>query len=229
MAYKLAQFATRALIIAASAFALAPTAHARPFQIAVVGDSLAGDLARGLEDLFARDGRIAIVKQTKPATGLVRDDYYDWNGVVRAFLAAHNPDAIVVVIGGNDRQPVGNERGRFDPLTGLWIAEYERRVAHFMTTIEFSNAKVYWVGLPAARSQEMTDARMNSIFRRQAGLHNFKYVSIWDQFLKDGAYSSFGQSLEGVRRQLRTEDGMHFTEPGRLMLARTVANAIGWK
>ena len=231
MTYKLAQFATRALIIVASAFALGAAAQARPIQVAVVGDSLANDLARGMEDLFARDGRIAIIKQAKPATGLVRDDYHDWNGILREFLFSLKPDVVVVVIGGNDRQPVSSEQGRFDPLTGLWIAEYERRVAHFMTTIELSNAKVYWVGLPAARSQEMTDdfAKINRIFSREAALHRFKYVSIWGQFLKDGAYSSFGQSLEGVRRQLRTDDGMHFTEPGRLMLARTVAKAIGWK
>lgn len=231
MTSKLAPFAARTFAVVASALCLGAAAQARPIQVAVIGDSVANDLGRGMEDLFADNRRFEVVKQTKFATGLVRTDYYDWNAVVRGFLAKHKPDAIFVVIGGNDRQPIRTAQGRFDPLTAPWLAQYERRVAHFMDTLARAHATVYWVGLPAVRSQEMTRdyAKMNRIFRREAARHHFKYVSIWDQFLKDGAYSSFGQSLEGVRRQLRMEDGMHFTEPGRLMLARTVAHAAGWR
>jgi len=47
------------------------------------------------------------------------------------------------------------------------------------------------------------------------------------RFLSKGAYSSFGESLEGVRRRLRKQDGEHFTEAGRILFASYVANAIG--
>ena len=53
-------------------------------------------------------------------------------------------------------------------------------------------------------------------------------MSIWNEFLSpSGDYTSFGQSLQGVKRRLRQEDGMHFNETGRLSLAAYVAHAIG--
>ena len=69
---------------------------------------------------------------------------------------------------------------------------------------------------------------MNTIYRRQATRHRFKYVSIWDSFLgRDGAYTSFGMSLSGTKRQLRKNDGMHFTDEGKLLLAARISRAIG--
>jgi hypothetical protein len=79
------------------------------------------------------------------------------------------------------------------------------------------------------RSDSLTQAYevMNRIYQRQAAKHGIHYYSVWDKFLTKGAYSSFGESLEGVRRQLRKEDGMHFTEAGKILFASYVANAIG--
>jgi hypothetical protein len=215
---------------AASADCVALSARGRAVSIAVVGDSVANDLKSGLEDLFEGKPQVRIVNQTRFATGLVRVDHFNWNATVRDFLKHENPDVIVVVIGGNDRQPIRVNGRRFDPLTRPWIGEYARRVAHFMNTVKRSRAKVYWVGLPAVRSPKLTAAyrAMNGIFRREANKHGFAYVDIWHKFVTpDGAYSSFGQSVEGVKRQLRKDDGMHFTEAGRLLFAHHVARAIG--
>src|SRR5690242_10288896 len=89
-----------------SAGAQARSIRTHNVKIAVVGDSLANDLANGLEDLFGNRPNVHILKQTRFATGLVRTDYYDWDGVIRKFLHQHNPDVILVVIGGNDHQAI---------------------------------------------------------------------------------------------------------------------------
>ena len=69
---------------------------------------------------------------------------------------------------------------------------------------------------------------MNRIFKREATKHGFAYIDIWNKFhTKDGAYSSFGKSLEGVKRRIRKQDGMHFTEDGRKLFANYIARAIG--
>jgi hypothetical protein len=217
-----------ALVI--SAFAAAPAeGQMRPVGVAIVGDSLANDLGQGMEALHARNSRVRVVKHTRFATGLVRDDYFDWNKSVDLFLDHHRPGVIIVVIGGNDRQTIREDGHRFDPDTRAWQKEYEKRVASFMNELKKSRAKVYWVGLPAVRSPSMSVSfRMqNGIYRRQAARHGFKYIDIWDTFLKDGAYSSFGMSLTGVKRQLRKNDGMHFTDEGKLRLANRISRAIG--
>ena len=206
------------------------SARAKPVSIAVVGDSLANDLGRGMEALFASKRNVRVIKQTRFATGLVRTDYFDWNASLRGFLSNADPDVIVVVIGGNDHQPIRLKRGRLDPLSRPWLSEYERRVALFMGTLKRKRTKVYWVGLPVVRSPKLSGAyqAMNGIYRRQAARHGFKYLNIAKPFqAKDGAYSSFGQSLEGVKRQLRKDDGMHFTDAGGQLFAAHVARAIG--
>jgi len=206
------------------------SARNHPITVAVVGDSVANDLGNGMEDLFVRHRNVRVVKKTRFATGLVRTDYFNWNASIREFLNHHDPDVILVLIGGNDRQAIRTKGRRLDPLTRPWVAEYQRRVGHFMRNIRRERAKVFWIGLPAVRSDSLTHAYrvMNRIYRREARRYGFRYVSIWDEFLSpSGGYTSFGESLEGVKRRLRKNDGMHFTEAGRLSLAAYVAHAIG--
>jgi hypothetical protein len=202
----------------------------RPLTIAVIGDSLANDLGRGMEALYRRHGNIRVLKYTRFSTGLVRTDYFDWNVAVRRFLDAANPDMILVVIGGNDNQHIRTEHGRLDPMSKEWLDEYEKRVSAFMAPLQKDRAKIYWVGLPIVRSPSLSRSFhvMNGIYQRQAKRHAIRYVSVWDKFADShGAYSSFGKSLEGVRRQLREDDGMHFTEVGSLRFAAQVGAAIG--
>ena len=230
LTFALALTTAIAVSIPAKADVIAFSARVRAMKVAVVGDSVANDLKRGLEDMFEGKPHVRVLDQTRFATGLVRTEYFNWNAKVREFLKHENPDAIVVVIGGNDRQPIRVNDRRLDPLSRPWLAEYEKRVAHFMDTVKRSRAKIYWVGLPAVRPDKLTAAYrvMNGAYRRQAVAHGFAYIDIWDKFLTpDGAYSSFGQSLEGVKRQIRKDDGMHFTEAGRLLFAHHVARAIG--
>lgn len=219
-------------MVAAQAQGTTLSARKQPVTVAVVGDSMANDLGNGMEDLFARRNGVQVVKKTRFATGLVRTDYFNWNTTIRDFLSHHDPDVILVLIGGNDRQPIRMDGERLDPMTRPWIIEYQRRVSQFMRNIKRERAKVFWVGLPAVRSDALSRAYhvMNKVYRYEARRYGFKYVSIWDEFLTpSGDYTSFGRSLEGVKRRLRKNDGMHFTETGRLSLAAYIAKSIGLK
>ena len=205
-------------------------ANGKTVDIAVVGDSLANDLGRGMEALFRGKPNVNVIKQTQFSTGLARKDYFNWNAKLSTFLRRTNTDAIVVLIGGNDSQAIRVEGRSLDRFSRPWLAEYERRVAHFMRILQRERTRVYWVGLPMVRSATMSRNfhAMNRIFRRQAARHRITYVSIWRDFADArGGYTSFGRSVRGVKRQLRKGDGMHFTEHGTLRLATRVAHAIG--
>jgi hypothetical protein len=201
----------------------------KALRIGVVGDSVAGDLARGLHKLVAAEHKHTVVKFTKPATGLMRDDVYDWAGALRGFLGKTKLDVVAVLIGGNDRQSIWKNGERLDHGTPAWRAEYERRIARFMDVLAKSGAKVYWVGLPVVRSGEMSRdyQRINTIQRAEAQRHGFHYVSLWEAFADaNGSYTSFGRNIDGVKRRLRKNDGMHFSLDGELLLAHVVASAI---
>lgn len=232
---RLTFFAALALTLSFSTVASAGSAtdfsaRTRPVSVAVVGDSLANDLGNGMEDIFARKRNVHVIKQTRFATGLVRTDFFNWNATVRNALKHGDANILVVVIGGNDHQPIRVNGRRLDPLSKAWRAEYALRVGRFMDTVKHSRAKLYWVGLPNVRSAKLAHGyrAMNQIYKREAARHGFVYIDIWNKFhAKDAAYSSFGKSLEGVRRRIRMEDGMHFTEDGRKLFAAYIARAVG--
>lgn len=228
----LAQLAVCTLAAAAPAQTDLLSARARPITVAVLGDSVAHDLARGMEALFADNRRVRVIRKTKFSTGLVRVDYYNWNKEALEFLRGNKPDVVFVIMGGNDNQTIRRGGKRYDPGTKAWRAAYNRLVSRFMNNFsrKHTRARVYWVSLPPVRSSKLNTAyrRLNSIYRHQAKRHGFQYVSVWKRFLTpEGAYSSFGDNLNGVKRRLRMDDGQHFTDDGRLLFAHDVAHAAG--
>ena len=64
-------------------------------KILVVGDFLAGGLAWGLDQELADEPRLAVVDKSNDGSGLVRDDFYDWNKSLPAILNSEKPDLVV--------------------------------------------------------------------------------------------------------------------------------------
>src|SRR5262249_3102739 len=89
-----------------------PKVETPPAQtVLVIGDSLGEWLAYGLELVFAETPQIGIVRKIKPDLGLVRDDARldapDWTKAIKDLLpASEKPNAIVVMLGVNDRAPL---------------------------------------------------------------------------------------------------------------------------
>ncbi len=210
------------------AFAFPAKSFARPVTVAVIGDSIANELGRGMQALFAGNRHVRVIKRTKFSTGLVRTDYFNWNAALRQFLRHHRADKIVVVMGGNDRQNIMAGHRKLHRFSRAWRRNYERRTAHFMKILKGSHAKVYWVGLPQVASRQMShDYRiLNSIYRREAKRHGFTYVNIWHTFTNSkGAYTSFA-SVGKRRARVRKKDGLHFTDLGSRALAAHVAHVM---
>lgn len=216
-------------LVLAFAFAFPAKSFARPVTVAVVGDSIANELGRGMQALFKNSRDVRVTKRTKFSTGLVRTDYFNWNAALRRYLRGHRADKIVVVMGGNDRQSVNVGHRRLQRFSRAWRRDYQKRVARFMNILKRARAKVYWVGLPQVASRQMTRdyGILNSIYRREAKRHGFKYVSIWRTLTNSkGAYTSYGD-VGGRRVRVRKKDGLHFTPAGSRLLASHVAREIG--
>jgi hypothetical protein len=76
-------------------------------HILVLGDAMADWLAYGLEDAYSEQPDIGVVRKHKTVSGLIRyqpkGDPADWAAAARSILATEKPDAIVVMLGLNDR------------------------------------------------------------------------------------------------------------------------------
>jgi hypothetical protein len=79
-------------------------------SIVVVGDSLADWLGYGLDELYADQPDMGVERKIRPTSGLIRYDpkneNLDWSQAIKDALANEKPDAIVVMLGLNDRLPL---------------------------------------------------------------------------------------------------------------------------
>jgi hypothetical protein len=73
----------------------------------VLGDSMADWLAYGLEDAYAELPDMGVIRRHKSNSGLIKyqpkGEPSDWTGAAKGILASEKPDAIVVMLGLDDR------------------------------------------------------------------------------------------------------------------------------
>ena len=76
-------------------------------NVLVLGDAMADWLAYGLEDAYAEQPDIGVIRRHKTVSGLIKyqpkGDPADWTAAAKGILATEKPDAIVVMLGLNDR------------------------------------------------------------------------------------------------------------------------------
>lgn len=205
-----------------------PVGTKRKYRMFVYGDSLATNLYQGLQGISARSGFYTVKRRTRGATGLVRDDEYDWYGLMKRHLPKDRPDIAVVTFGGNDRQDFqgGTRIRRFSPP---WWRAYRARVDRMMVLLKQHSGQVYWLGLPILRSKRMTAdyAKFNAVYKAAAERHGVVYVDTWPTFqAPGGGYTAFGPGINGTREKLRHSDGIHFSHAGCQMLGQRVVEEV---
>jgi uncharacterized protein len=79
-------------------------------NVLVLGDAMADWLAYGLEDAYADQPEIGVIRKHKTYSGLIkyqpRGAPADWAAAAKTILATEKPEAIVVMLGLNDRIPI---------------------------------------------------------------------------------------------------------------------------
>jgi len=192
------------------------------YRVLVVGDSLADGLWSGLYRAFQEDANMEVINKSKPSSGFVRIDSYDWNKEIDGILKDETFQMVVVMFGANDDQAIRSGKDYLKPRTDAWAGAYGQRVEAFVKKLRAKNLAVYWVGLPIMRSpDESTEAEdLNEVYREKSFINGAKFIDTWSGFTDEsGRYSAFGPDMSGQVRRLRDDDGVHFTTRGYLKLA----------
>ena len=92
-------------------FSRAPPAEKRNAvperNVLVLGDAMADWLAYGLEDAYAEQPDMGVIRRHKTVSGLIKyepkGEPADWAAAAKGILATEKPDAIVVMLGLDDR------------------------------------------------------------------------------------------------------------------------------
>src|SRR5690349_690061 len=76
-------------------------------NVLVLGDGMADWLASGLEDAYTERPDMGVIRKNRATSGLIKyqpkGEPSDWAAAARQILASEKPDAIVVMLGINDR------------------------------------------------------------------------------------------------------------------------------
>jgi hypothetical protein len=199
------------------------------YRVLVVGDSLADGVWSGLYRAFQEDGNMEVVNKSKPSSGFVRADSYDWTKEIDDILKEGTYQIVVVMFGANDNQAIKSGKEYIKPGTDAWDELYGQRVEAFVKKLRAKGLAVYWTGLPIMRSPDDSDdaEELNDIYREKSFINGAKFIDTWSGFTDEsGRYSAVGPDMSGQIRRLRDDDGVHFTPRGYLKLAHFAEKEI---
>ena len=130
---------------------------AAPLKVLVAGDSMTEFLGPDLINQASAAGKATGNTVTKYGTGLVRPDFFDWSIFAQQLVNQQNPEAVVVMMGGNDGQGITLANGQVLPDgTDAWAKEYRRRVEVVMRIFSGNGKRrVYWIPMPVPRSPKL--------------------------------------------------------------------------
>jgi hypothetical protein len=209
----------------------------KKLRLSVAGDSLvitpgysilrAALASPVIQSVGGVDGRVG--------TGLTRPDVFNWFTHLAAEVKTLRPAVVVLNFGANDDHgymtgiPKGTSIGPFASPT--WSAEYRRRVAGVMDTVNRAGAVVVWIGLPITRSPAQTQRfdTLNAIVQKEAKARPGKaiFVDTYTMFAgADGGFVEYLDNAKGDTLKVRAGDGVHFDTAGGDMIAREVLKRL---
>jgi uncharacterized protein len=198
-----------------------------PVEVFVTGDSQAEFIGQLLTDELP-DDLFDVEIAARNSTGLTNPEFFNWELNAQQEIAARAPDAVVMVIGGNDgfNVLVGDQLyGWQDPE---WQTEYARRAAVVMRELGSNGERpVFWLPPPTARDEEQNaiyETQNRAVAEAAEAVPAARYVDIFNT-INDGEYSD-ELTIDGDRVLARQSDGIHFTREGAVLPVRLILRAM---
>ena len=190
-----------------------------------IGDSLGEDLGIGLEQVLAQTSGLNLVMLDKVSTGLANSWYYNWPVHLGADLKRYDPQLVIVMLGGNDRQGMQVNGCTLVCGTAAWQKAYLADIREIITETTSTGAYVLWIGLPImqpfAYSQGV--ALLNSRYKLAVTTQaDATFVPTWSLFSNPKGLFESAATVNGVETTLRASDGIHFSPEGWDVLATYV-------
>ena len=202
-----------------------------PLKLLVAGDSMTEFFGPALVNQGSAGGKLNGSTITKYGTGLVRPDFFDWSIYAKELMDQQDPEAVVVLMGGNDGQGITLANGQvLRDGTEEWAKEYRRRVEVVMRTFSGGGKrKVYWVPMPIPRSQQLaTDFHLMDLAVADAAatVPGVTDVNIVNRLSNNGQYSDYLRDRNGQTILARARDGIHLSQDGANLAASLVLQAL---
>jgi len=199
------------------------------YSILSVGDGVGGGLGAGLSRMIEADSGFEVTVRFNEESGIARPEVYDWSLTLPKILETKSYDAVVVLLGANDRQAIRSGETRLEFNSPEWIAAYKAQTDRILDVLKQSGARVFWVSLPPMADPDY-DAAMRTITalqKERAEAKGARFIDIRSAFVNpDGSYTDTGPDDTGTVRKLRGRDGISFFKQGNNRLGQLVLAII---
>lgn len=202
-----------------------------PLRLWVGGDAVARDTGVALAAQGEATGLVETTVHVEAASGLVRQDYFDWPAALDADVAEDRSEVVVFVVGVNDGQGIVLPDGTpvpdvHDPR---WAQEYGRRAGDLMDRLRADDRLVLWVLLPPVADPDMAarqDVIRGAVRAAAAGRPWVVTVDAAASLAPGGGYVRALPDASGRPVDVRRADGIHLTEAGGARLAAQVLATV---
>ena len=196
----------------------------RPLLVWSGGDSISGGPVYGFRQLIADDERFRFTEDILKSTGVVTDWYFDWVTYMATEVAEGPYDVIVLAMGANDKQRFRGLPAAFGEPE--WTERYQTRVRDLLAAAARPGRLVIWVGLPPLQPRHFAPLPgvVNPLAAAAvAEVDGAIYVDSFDAVAVDDAYA---RRLGPEQRDIRTQDGIHYTYYGGVVLTEPILAEI---
>jgi uncharacterized protein len=199
------------------------------YRILVIGDALAGGLGAGLNRMVEFEPGFEIVNRFQEVSGIARPEVYDWAANLPNIMENKDFNAVVVLLGANDRQSIREGDFRYVFNTPDWLNAYKAQTAELLDVLKASKVKIFWVAIPPM-GDALYDNDMKILTELQKQEVEAKggvFVDLRADFLgPDGTYTDTGKDDTGEVRKLRARDGVTFFKQGNNRFGQLLLAAI---
>lgn len=199
-------------------------------KVLFAGDSMMQGVAPlVINQLRKENPKGVFVDLSAQSTGLTVRRYFDWPTKIKDETLNRGFELVAIFLGPNDPWDIYEGAKRYAFGTPEWEDKYRDRVIEVMQFAHDKKVHVIWIGLPNMKEDRVKRGAVvqNKIFKEQASLFNFDYLSTED-FLGglDEPFKKFMDEPGKGQVMLRADDGIHFTQAGLRLISTRLYELI---
>jgi hypothetical protein len=202
----------------------------RKIHVAVFGDSFGDGIHAGLYNQLRASENFEVHKFSHQATGFTRYRTTNLLDDTRRRIDEQPVDVAVLSFGANDIQGIYLDGRGAEFMSDRWKQIVGDRVGEIVALLRSRGAAVYWVGLPRMREAKYDRSvqAINAFYVERMRQLNVPFIdTVATSTDTSGAYAPYLMDpSKGERIMARTNDGIHMTIPGYIILTRNLAERI---
>ena len=199
-------------------------------NIGVYGDSLSDGVWTGLYSIVKHHPEDKLFRHSKVGATLTTPDFATWVQDLATSLDREHITVAVVMFGANDERGIRDEKHKGYVFESKgWQRVYVSRMDVIYSELAKRKVTVVWVGLPVIRDKDANAGAvfLNRLYAAEAAKFAGRFLPLSDSFVdSSGQFAAYLPDQKGHLREVRINDGVHFTSYGYGLIAEKVYSTI---